>query len=122
MHTLDVRGAHACVCALCVHAYVRVGILEEGRLGSSLCSPWLIMWLINSRCQALHSSTPVIRLNTHTHTHILSHTHKTQLEAREKLKVYNTMTCSGGHFRDGEEKERAQEELEEGGVKRLREA
>lgn len=111
---MEMAGEHVCVCIFyvfeCACVCVCAGIQEEGRIGSCLCSPCLIMCLINSRCQTLCSSTPIIQLSSaHTYTHARMHIH-IKLQNRKRNSVYYTMTCSDGHFweRDGEEK-RAQE-------------
>lgn len=61
-----VSGEHICVCTVCVCWDVGVGGGNEGC--SFLCSPCLIMCLINSRCRALCSSSPLIQLHTHSFT------------------------------------------------------
>lgn len=72
---------HMCVCTVCVCV-----LAYWKRRGGCLCSPCLIMWLINSRCQALCCSTPKIQLNTHIFlSHTQKHCNQTERETQSLL-------------------------------------
>ena len=90
-------GEQMSVCTVCACV---LACWRRGPLGSCVCS-------LASSCGSLTpDARPCMQLRPcnqtqRTNTHIYSLAHKKRRE-----KVYYTMTCSGGHIRDGGEKER----------------